>query len=199
MSSKSKIMTAIATVRGLTPGLIMHRWSEGDEDEAATRLVNVDRGTAREQAERCAYRAPDSTLYVPAQAFQRLLIESGKPHKQRGSRSSLRWVVPAAVIVVAEAIPLTDAAGKPLTDFEVDSRPVVIPATKGRIMRHRPKVEQWHASVPMEIDTDILPPAMIHQLLEEGGRRLGIGDYRPEKTGPYGRFAIVSWEDGEAA
>lgn len=191
----SKIKTATATVCGLTPGLLMHRWTENDEAESATRLVNQDRGTARAQAEQTAYRAPDNSLYIPAQAFQRLLIESGKPHKQRGSRSSLRWVVPAAVIVVAEAITLTDSEGKPLTDFEVDSRPVVIPATKGRIMRHRPKVEQWQASIPMEVDTDILPTSMIHQLLEEGGRRLGIGDYRPEKTGPYGRFSIVSWED----
>ena len=193
----SKIKTATATVRGLTPGLLMHRWAENDEAEAPTRLVNEDRGTARDQAERSAYRAPDGTLYVPAQCFQRLLIESGKPHKQRGSRSSLRWVVPAAVIVTAEAITLADSKGKPLTDFEVDSRPVVIPATKGRVMRHRPKVEEWQASIPLEVDTDILPTSMIHQLLEEGGRRLGIGDYRPEKTGPYGRFAIVSWEDGE--
>jgi hypothetical protein len=35
---------------------------------------------------------------------------------------------------------------------------------------------------------------MIHQLFEEGGRRIGIGDFRPERGGPYGRFAIVSWE-----
>jgi hypothetical protein len=194
----SKIKTATATVRGLTPGLLMHRWSENNEAEAATRLVNEDRGTAREQAERGAYRAPDGTLYVPAQCFQRMLIEAGKPHKQRSSRSSLRWVVPAAVIVTAEAITLTDSLGRPITDFEVDSRPVVIPATKGRVMRHRPKVEQWQATIPMEVDTDILPTAMIHQLLEEGGRRLGIGDYRPQTTGPYGRFSIVSWED-EAA
>lgn len=190
-----KIKTATATVRGLTPGLLMHRWTENAEAEAATRLVNEDRGTARDQAERAAYRAPDDTLYVPAQCFQRLLIEAGKPHKQRGSRSSLRWIVPAAVIVTAEVIPLTDSEGKPLADFEVDSRPVVIPATKGRVMRHRPKIEQWQASIPLEVDTDILPTSMIHQLLEEGGRRLGIGDYRPEKTGPYGRFAIISWVD----
>jgi len=192
----SKIKTAAATVRGLTPGLLMHRWSEDNEAESPTRLVNESRGTARDQAERCAYRAPDSTLYIPAQCFQRMLIEAGKPHKQRGSRSSLRWIVPAAVIIPAEAIPLTDSTGKPLTEFEVDSRPVVIPATKGRVMRHRPKVEEWQATIPLEIDTEILAAPMIHQLLEEGGRRLGIGDYRPEKTGPYGRFAIVSWEDG---
>ena len=30
-------------------------------------------------------------------------------------------------------------------DAEVDSRPVVIPSTKGRIMRHRPKLETWQA------------------------------------------------------
>jgi hypothetical protein len=64
-------------------------------------------------------------------------------------------------------------------------------------MRHRPKVEEWQASIPMEIDTGVLPVATIHQLLEEGGRRIGVGDYRPEKTGPYGRFSVISWDEGE--
>lgn len=98
---------------------------------------------------------------------------------------------------MAEAITLTDAKGKPLDNFEVDSRPVVIPSTKGRIMRHRPKIEKWQAEIPLEIDTGVLPVATIHQLLEEGGRRIGIGDYRPEKTGPYGRFAVVSWNESD--
>lgn len=193
--NKKMIKNATAIIEGLSPGLLMHRWSEESETEDKTRAVNKDYGTAREQAERAAYRAPDNTLYVPAQAFHRLLVDAGKPHKQKGSRSSLRYVVPAAVIVIAEVITLVDEDGKSLEGFEIDSRPVVIPSTKGRIMRHRPKVEQWRAEVPLEIDTDILPVTTIHQLLEEGGRRIGIGDYRPEKTGPYGRFRIISWDE----
>lgn len=189
------IKSAVAVIEGLHPGLLMHRWSEESEAEDKTRIINKDYGTAREQAEKAAYRAPDNTLYIPAQAFHRLLVDAGKPHKQKGSRSSLRWVVPAAVIVVAESIVLRDKNGDPLVNFEVDSRPVVIPSTKGRIMRHRPKIEQWRAEIPLEIDTEILSVATIHQLLEEGGRRIGIGDYRPEKTGPYGRFSIISWDE----
>ena len=126
--------------------------------------------------------------------FSRMVTLAGARHKQKGSRKSLAYIVPAAIIIPSEAIMLHDENGIYISNFEVDSRPVVIPATKGRIMRHRPKIEKWCATIPFEIDTSVLDVATIHQLLEEGGRREGIGDYRPNRGGPYGRFAVTSWD-----
>jgi hypothetical protein len=60
-------------------------------------------------------------------------------------------------------------------------------------MRHRPRLNQWHAEFTLEIDDDMLEPNLIHQLLIEGGSKNGLGDYRPEKGGPFGKFAVVSW------
>jgi len=147
----------------------------------------------REAAERAAYRNAQGELYFPGAAVARMLREVGGGHKQRGSRKSLKFVVPAAVLVVEDQITLRDALGAPLTDFEVDSRPVVIPSTKGRVMRHRPKLNQWGAEFTLEIDDDMLEPSLVYQLLIEGGSKNGLGDYRPEKGGPFGKFHVVSW------
>jgi hypothetical protein len=84
---------------------------------------------------------------------------------------------------------------EPAKDFEVDSRPVTIPATKGRIMRHRPRWDHWNATFPLTIDDDLLDPDMAHQLLQEAGVSYGIGDFRPEKRGPFGTFLVTQWEE----
>ena len=100
----------------------------------------VDRGTPREQAEKASYRDKENRFYFPGAAFSRLLREAGSNHKLRGSRKSAKYVVPAAVRVGEDAVLIRNGDGALLAkDFEVDSRPVVIPATKGRIMAHRPR------------------------------------------------------------
>jgi hypothetical protein len=184
----------ITTIKGLSP-LMQHKFS--NQAEAAlgdeTRPVQLDRLLPREQAEQACYRDGEDFCYFPGQAIARLLREAGSSHKQRGSRRSVKYLVPAAVIVPDDAIHILDAEGKKVDDFEVDSRPVTIPATKGRIMRHRPRWDEWTATFALDIDDTVLPEELIHQLLEEGGRRIGIGDYRPESGGPFGRFSIVEW------
>jgi hypothetical protein len=190
------IVNVTATIEGLKPGILMHRWAEDDEDGKTSRPVHNDYGTSREQAEKSAYRSPTGQLYMPTTAIGTLLRGAGRRHKQPSSRQSMAYIVPAAVIVTDEIALLHNEFSEPIHDFEVDARPVVIPATKGRITRYRPKIEKWRATFSAEIDTEVLSVATIHQLLEEGGRRIGIGDFRPERGGPYGRFAVINWQTG---
>ena len=184
--------TFVATIEGLTP-LLQHRFGDAEEMEETSRKVHVKKVDPRDAAEKCAYRNSDGHLFIPGAAIMRMLREAGASHKQRGSRKSLKYVVPAAVLVQEDQVILRDAEGKALTKFEVDSRAVVIPSTKGRVMRHRPKLNNWHCEFTLEIDDDYLETSLIHQMLVEGGSKLGLLDYRPEKGGPFGKFSVVSW------
>lgn len=191
--------TFIAEIAG-TSSLLQHRFGEQAEGDvgATTRVIGVvDRGTPRVAAEAVSYRNAEGILYHPGAAINRLLRESGGSHKIKGSRKSAKFVVPAAVLVLDDTIALhmPGDPNTPLTAFEVDSRPVVIPSTKGRVMRHRPRLDAWGMTFSVEIDDELLPPDFIHQLLTEGGRRLGVGDFRPERGGPFGRFMVVRWEE----
>lgn len=176
--------------------LLQHRFSEEAEGDVgkSTRAVKVTRGTPREEAEKVCYRWPNGEMYHPSQSVFTLLCEAGRNHKQKGSRRSLKYVVPATVVMTSDTMPLLDKEGNPITNFEVDSRPVVIPSTKGRIMRHRPRLDEWRARFELEIDEEVLDGDVIQQLLTEGGRKIGIGDFRPERFGPFGRFMVTSWE-----
>lgn len=183
-------------IQGLS-ALLMHRWAEASEvnSDGGTRKIHISEVDPRVQAEQVAYRHPEGWLYMPGASIARMLCEAGGAHKQRGSRKSLKYVVPAACLVLEDAIPLLEEDGQRLTDFEVDSRPIVIPSTKGRIMRHRPRINAWRMEFSIEIDISLIEPSTVQQLLSEGGRQLGIGDYRPEKRGPFGRFQVVRWEE----
>lgn len=184
--------TYIFVLESLTP-MLMHRFGDAEEMEANTRKVHVKSQDPREAAEKAAYRTAAGELFVPGAAIARMLREAGASHKQRGSRKSLKYIIPAAILIPDDQIILCDAEGNPLTDFEIDSRPVVIPSTKGRVMRHRPRLNSWHLEAPVEIDDDMLEPSLVHQLLVEGGSKLGLLDYRPERGGPFGKFSVVSW------
>jgi hypothetical protein len=182
-------------IRGITP-LLIHRFSEGDEQPGKTRRIETSKRDPREEATKHAYIANDKTFFFNAFAIPSAMGNAGANHKARGTRKSLRFVVPSAVRVLSDSITILNGSG-PAKDFEVDSRPVTIPATKGRIMRHRPRFDHWGAQFELTVDDNLLSVEMAHQLLQEAGQSIGIGDFRPEKRGPFGTFRVTKFEESE--
>src|SRR5215831_20226018 len=156
--------TIKATLQGTT-ALLQHRATE--EALGGNTRNNNPRGSEdpREICEKAIYRMPrNHQIAVPGAAFARLLREAGGAHRARGRRKSLKYLVPAAVVVLDELCPLYQSdRTTPITDFEVDSRPVTIPATKGRVMRHRARFNEWVVVVTLRIDEDILEEAIVRQ------------------------------------
>lgn len=178
--------------------LLQHRFGEAAEANSgkSTRRVQMLDETPRQAAEKVCYRDTEGRYYFPGAAIGRLLREAGGAHKQKGSRKSVKYLVPAAVLVLDDAVTICNGDGvTPVKDFEVDSRPVVIPATKGRVMRHRPRHDKWSANFQIRVNETVLAPDVVHHLLTEGGEQIGIGDFRPEKGGPFGVFRVTRWEE----
>jgi hypothetical protein len=180
-------------IRGITP-LLIHRFGEQSEQAGKTRKIQVQNTDPREEATRHAYIAKDGTFYFSAFSIPNAMASAGTNHKQTGTRKTLRFVVPSTVRVLVDAVTILNGEG-PAKSFEVDSRPVTIPATKGRIMRHRPRWDCWGARFDLDIDTEVLGLDIAHRLLNEAGQSIGIGDFRPEKRGPFGRFRVVKFEE----
>ena len=179
-------------IRGITP-LLIHRFTEEAEQGKKTRRVEVKNRDPRDEATKNAYIANDGTYFFSAFSIPNAMGNAGANHKATGSRKSLRFVVPSAIRMATDTITILNGSG-PAKTFEVDSRPVTIPATKGRVMRHRPRFNQWGARFELEVDDDLLSEEMAHQLLSEAGQSIGIGDFRPEKRGPFGRFIVTEWK-----
>lgn len=140
--------------------------------------------TAEEEAKKGLYMNADGTYYLPSIAFRNALIYA-VGGKKVGKRSA-RAIVSAGVFNADHATTLLDDKDKPLKKYAIDTRSVLI--MKARILRSRPMFEPWHAQVKLDIDLDLLDPKVIEENLNEAGTICGVGDYRPQKTGPFGRF-----------
>jgi hypothetical protein len=182
-------------IRGETP-LLIHRFGEDAEQAGPTRRMVVARPDPEDEARKHAYIAPDGTFYFSAFAIPNAMGAAGSNHKMKGSRKTLRFVVPSAVRVTSDTITILNGSG-PAEKYEIDSRPVTIPATKGRIMRHRPKFLNWGAAFSLSINDDALSVEDAHRLLTEAGQSIGIGDFRPEKRGPFGTFRVTKFSERE--
>ena len=168
-----------ATIKG-TSALLMHAYP------MVTPPKGWEKTGPQEQAEIAAYRTPDGQLYVPGVALQRCLVSAAAYSKGRG-RASLQKPVAACVMITPEYVLLNQ------DQFAIDSRPVVIPATKGRIVRHRPRFDAWQLTFTIEYDTTLLNETELRQVVDDAGLRVGLLDFRPEKKGPFGRFMVTAW------
>ena len=66
--------------------------------------------------------------------------------------------------------------------------PVVV--TK-RVLRSRAKFDcPWSVVGVADVDPELVDIGQLTAWLATGGRRVGLGDWRPEKSGHYGRFNV---------
>ncbi len=167
------------TIEGLS-ALLMHAFP-------MQKITALEKKTPEEQAEYAAYRDPDSEeLYIPGVAVQRGLIAAATYSKGKG-RASLQKPVAAGVFVSPERLLLATK------EYIVDARSVVIPATKGRIIRYRPRLDNWRVSFEIEFDDELITGDQLRTVVDDCGKRVGLLDFRPACKGPFGRFVVIEW------
>lgn len=70
-----------------------------------------------------------------------------------------------------------------------------------RVTKFFPRIDEWSGAVTFYVFDDIITEDVFRQVLNAAGLLVGIGRFRPEKCGFYGRFAMTSlqWtEDADA-
>jgi len=166
-------------LRGVSP-LLMHAYP-------MVPVEALEKKTKEEQAEHAAYRdAVSGELYIPGVAIQRTLINGAVYSKGKG-RASLQKSAAACLIVSPEVCLLG------VKDYSIDARPVVVPATKGRIVRYRPRLDEWGVEFTLDYDDTLLSVVSVRRIVDDAGQRVGLLDFRPERKGPFGRFMVTSW------
>jgi hypothetical protein len=167
-------------IKGLPPGLLMHRFP-------LEPVEGLDKKPKEEQAEFACYRNPAGILYIPGPALQQALVAAATYSKGKG-RGSLQKVVAASVFVTDGELSLNQKK------YEVDSRAVVVPATGGRVVRHRPLIPEWETSFGLMYDEVLLSEKQLRKVVDDAGSLCGLLDYRPNCKGPFGRFMVTGWK-----
>ena len=71
----------------------------------------------------------------------------------------------------------------------VDRRSVVV--SRRRVMAYRPKFTEWSVECTISYDENTLDESNIVLSMTNAGKFVGIGGYRPEKGGLFGRFEVT--------
>lgn len=168
------------TIEGISP-LLMHAFPMQP-------IEALEKKSPEEQAKLCEYRDVSDLhkLAIPSIALQRALISAASYSKGKG-RGNLSRIVAACVLVDPQYLTLSHQS------YEVDARPVVVPATKGRVIRYRPRFDKWAVSADITYDENLLTEAQLRRVVDDCGSRVGLLDFRPEKRGPFGRFMVTEW------
>lgn len=182
--------TVQVTIQGVSP-LLIHRFQETAEVAPKMKKAGKkDYGTPREQAEQAAYKDDDGRIWIPSSWVKGAIQTVASDYKLPSSRKSVKSVSGGAIIPVDEKVYFEERYS--ISDIEIDSRPVVV--QRARVMRHRARIEKWTLALAFEVDDEILDLENVHQILSDSGRRSGIGDFRPQKGGPFGRFMVTKWD-----
>lgn len=194
------IKNVVFSIQGTTP-LLLNNFTDAAQLAAtsgSSSAIRGDKGTPLEQATTKLYRSSDGKkLIVPQPNFFRCIIDAGKFFKAGKSKITTQKssLIPACVEI--QGIELLITHKEPWT---VDTRAVRIPSTGGRILCYRPCFHDWKLeNIQASVDIDMLPLKLFRELLDSAGRQIGLGDFRPDCKGPFGKFCIVKWEEEKEA
>ena len=173
------------TIEGTTP-ILFNRFRdtaiEGKSKKRTGAIVDAD-------IEDKLYKDEDGKVQLPSVYIKNALTEAGKQFKIQGkNKATYSKIVGSSVDVLPFYI-----------DFNADKYDVfrisaVNPMTKGRMMVSRPKFDKWSASFEIILNDDQVDISVMNEILEHAGKYVGVGDWRPEKKGMFGKFMVTSFK-----
>ena len=65
-------------------------------------------------------------------------------------------------------------------------------------IRYRGEFKTWHATITVKHNRNVFSAEQVLNLFQTAGFAVGVGEWRPEKDGQYGRFHVASAEEMKA-
>lgn len=144
-------------------------------------------------------KGPNGEKGVPMEWLFASLVEAGRQvvyNKTTKLSTADSSKVPALIAIQDEFLPFANQADD---SWVVDKRRGVLAATDVAVGILRPKFPDWSFDAIIEVDCSLIDINKIRELFDTAGRFCGLGDFRPNKRGPFGRFRITAWEVEELA
>jgi len=146
----------------------------------------------------CCHFNAQGNVVIPAMSFKNCLSEAAKylgmqiPGK---GKATFTKNIEAGVLVTEDAdtgIKVADVEGEKLY-LPSDGRR----GSGKRVWKTYPRLMTWKTTLQFHILDDTVTQEVFRYHLEQAGKFIGIGRWRPRNNGTYGRFQIVAmtWED----
>ena len=156
--------------------------------KGSNRTEDVNARIRELECETALYLNKDGKPTVPESAL-RACIETGARKLEQGGqvREGLLMQEVEQFIYNENLLGTTKEELSKSTQFVV---PVVV--QRARLLRTRAKFDDWAVVFTVEVDDDLVDKKQLESWLDIAGRRIGLCDWRPEKSGSFGRFDTES-------
>jgi len=169
-------------IESLSP-LICHAWS----DKARKMMLDKQTQKARtgrevkdpeQDYQRSLYEMPGGGYGFPASAFKNAMVRAGT---YTGDKMTY---LRGAYFVLGEMVKI-DGTPRRREDM-------VRVANGAADIRYRAEFPDWSAVLEIQLNARAISTEQVVNLVSVAGFSVGIGDWRPEKDGSYGRFRVAA-------
>ena len=146
--------------------------------------------------EHCHYDPTTREIFIPPTAFKNMLAEAAKFKPIKMARMATFTKHFESGVMVVEpgklGIKVDDVASETLFLPSDGKR-----GSGRRVQKTYPVIPEWKTEVEFLVVDDVITEPIFRQTLENGGKFIGLGRFRPRQNGFYGRFKIDSlkWEE----
>lgn len=182
-----KQVTITVGIKGTSP-FIAHAWSEKALrmlrlTAAERKKVAKEKRDAEQEALACAYYTDDGEFGIPAMALKSAMVSAA--HKDYG--------IPR--VTVQKALFIERCGSQNIIPLVLEDKPTIrediVRVGQGSTdLRYRCEFWPWSCEITLRVDGSVLSEQDIVTLIERAGFSLGVGDWRPEKGGEFGRFEV---------
>jgi len=166
-------------IKGVKP-LLMHAPTGLGDNPQRRRGEHL---SPEEEAEAGLYKDAEGNVVMPALNVKAMLREAGRNYKISGRRTTFGAAIKAGIDIEPFYIPLKH------NGWKVDLRPVVV--QRSRILRARPRFDEWELEFYIiNKDPNVLLRDTMKRIIEDAGKWIGLGDYRPE----FGLFNVEEFK-----
>ena len=187
---------------GLRP-LIMHSATGLDPSLPANiekKEITAKKGANRTEADNARLRELETLTAFWLDSYDRLVIPPAafRSCVEKAARKLRQGPQVREGLIVTKCVEFhydVKKYGKELSKLSRTTQftvPVVV--QRARILRTRALFEEWRGTFEVETDPELVDQEQLEAWLDIAGRRVGLGDWRPEKSGHYGRFVAESVE-----
>ena len=183
------IEKTLMTVRieGTSP-FIQHKWDEKAKQmmrdkHAGIRVKNRDAREPEQEFRNASYKLADGSYGFPAGGVKACL--TGAAHKDIGLEKTL---LKKSLFIRPDDF--ENNLVRLETQEPIMREDIVRVGSGSTDLRYRPMFTTWAMTLKFEYDSKALTQSAILNLIERAGFGIGLGEWRPEKGGEFGRFRL---------
>jgi len=135
------------------------------------------------------YKDGKGNICIPSTWMMGAIIDASKNFKIVGKgKSTYSKLVGSSVNVNPELLMVSPQKWEPYSISAVN------PMTRGRMMVSRPRMDKWSISFRLSFNENDIPMEVMKGIVDYAGQYSGLGDWRPNKKGQFGKFIVTKFE-----